>query len=172
VTGDLLAGLSVAVVVIPQSLAYAGLAGMPAVNGLYAAALPPLLAALFASSPYLMTGPVAVTALLTYGALSDRATPGSREYAVLGTALALLVGLVRVALGLLRAGWLAYLMSQPVLLGFVPAAALLITASQTANAVGVSDTPDYDNQVFQAGWALGHPGHWAGTSVLLTAGSR
>jgi SulP family sulfate permease len=172
-TGDVIAGLSVAVVAIPQSIAYADLAGMPAVAGLYATALPPLVAAVFASSPYLMTGPVAVTALLTYGALSSRAEPGSTEYVTLGLALALIVGVVRIGLGLLRAGWVAYLMSQPVLLGFVPAAALLIASSQTAKALGVEDSPDYDNQVFQAAWAVGHPGHWQAAPLvvaLLTVG--
>ncbi|MGQ0464948.1 MAG: SulP family inorganic anion transporter [Sporichthyaceae bacterium] len=166
-SGDLLAGLSVAVVAVPQSLAYAELAGMPAVAGLYCTALPPLVAALFASSPYLQTGPVAVTALLTFGALSSRAEPGSPEYVALGLGLALLVGVVRVALGTLRAGWVAYLMSQPVLLGFVPAAALIIATSQTAKALGVADAPDYANQVFQAGWALAHPGHWRIEAVLV-----
>ncbi|HVE27726.1 MAG TPA: SulP family inorganic anion transporter [Sporichthya sp.] len=166
-TGDLVAGLSVAVVAIPQSLAYADLAGMPAVSGLYATALPPLVAALFASSPYLMTGPVAVTALLTYGALSSRADPGSPEYMRLGLALALIVGVVRIALGLLRAGWVAYLMSHPVLLGFVPAAALLIATSQTPKGFGVEDAPDYDNQVFSAVWALGHPGHWQAAPMIV-----
>lgn len=167
--GDVLAGLSVAVVAIPQSLAYADLAGMPPVTGLYATALPPLVAACFASSPYLMTGPVAVTALLTFGALSTTAEPGSQEYVVLGLGLALIVGVVRVVLGLFKAGWLAYLMSQPVLLGFVPAAALLIGTSQTAKALGVTDAPDYDNQVFQAGWTLGHPGHWDVEAVVISA---
>ncbi len=166
--GDVLAGLSVAVVAVPQSLAYAELAGMPAVSGLYCTALPPLIAAIFASSPYLQTGPVAVTALLTYGALNSQAEPGSAEYVTLGLGLALLVGVVRVALGLFRAGWIAYLMSQPVLLGFVPAAALIIATSQTPKALGVADGPDYDNQVFQAGWALGHPEHWQAEAVIAT----
>lgn len=169
-TGDVLAGLSVAVVAIPQSLAYAELAGMPPFHGLYAAALPPIVAAIFASSPYLMTGPVAVTALLTFGALANMATPGSPEYVTLGAALALLVGLVRIGLGLAKAGWVAYLMSQPVLLGFVPAAALLIAASQATNGLGVDDVPDYESQVSQAAWALAHPSHWD-SSALLIAGA-
>ena len=78
--GDVLAGISVALVLIPQSLAYAQLAGMPAYRGLYAAALPPIAAAFFASSPYLQTGPVALTSLLTFGALSGLAPIGSDEY--------------------------------------------------------------------------------------------
>lgn len=167
--GDLLAGFSVAVVAIPQALAYADLAGMPPVTGLYCTALPPLVAAFFASSPYLQTGPVAVTALLTFGALSTTAEPGSPEYVTLGLGLALIVGVVRILFGTLKAGWVAYLMSQPVLLGFVPAAALLIATSQTPKALGVRDAPDYDNQVFQAGWALGHPGHWDAVAVVVAA---
>ena len=123
--GDVLAGVSVALVLVPQSLAYAQLAGMPAYRGLYAAALPPLAAAFFASSPYLQTGPVALTALLTFGALAELAPPGSGEYVSLGILLALVVGFVRLAVGLLGAGVIAYLVSQPMLLGFVPAAAIL-----------------------------------------------
>lgn len=166
--GDLVAGLSVAVVAIPQSLAYADLAGMPPISGLYATALPPLVAAVFASSPYLMTGPVAITALLSYGALSSLATPGSPEYATLGLGLALIVGVVRIALGVLRAGWVAYLMSQPMLLGFVPAAALLIAFSQAGSAFGVRDRPAQDNQLVDAAWVLGHPDRWETAAVFVT----
>src|SRR5688572_31728421 len=115
--GDLVAGTSVAVVLMPQSLAYAEVAGMPPHRGLYAAALPPLVAAFLASSPYLQTGPVAITALLTYGALASLAPPGSADYVTLGLLLALVVGVVRIAMGLLRAGVVTYLMSQPMLMG-------------------------------------------------------
>ena len=78
--GDLIAGVSVALLALPQGLAYAELAGMPAKYGLYAAAIPSILAAIFASSPYLQTGPVALTALLTYGALEGLAQPFSPEF--------------------------------------------------------------------------------------------
>jgi SulP family sulfate permease len=165
---DLLAGVSVALVVIPQSLAYADLAGMPPVVGLYASAAPPIVAALFASSPYLQTGPVAITALLTFGALSTLAPPGSPEYVALGLGLALVVGLVRGLLGMLRAGWLAYLMSQPMLLGFVPAAAVLIAGSQTSKALGVAPPP-FVNEIADAAWALTHPGSWNPAAVALSA---
>ena len=107
--GDVVAGVSVAVLLIPQSLAYANLAGMPPYIGLYAAALPPLAAAFFASSPYLQTGPVALTSLLTFGALSTIADPGSPEYVALGGLLAVIVGLTRVAIGLSKAGDIAFL---------------------------------------------------------------
>ena len=86
-TGDLIAGISVALIAIPQSLAYAELAGVPAQIGLFASALPPLCAALFVSSKYLQTGPVALTALLTFGALSTIAEPGSAEYVRLAALL-------------------------------------------------------------------------------------
>ena len=110
--GDVVAGLSVASILIPQAVAYADLAGMPAQHGLYAAALPSLAAAAFASSRYLQTGPVAITSLLTFGALATLADPLSSQYVMLAALLALMVGVIRVGLGMLRAGWLAYLMSR------------------------------------------------------------
>ena len=97
---DIVAGVSVALILIPQSLAYAGIAGVPAYVGLFAAALPTIAAAIFASSPYLQTGPVAMTALLTFGALSTIATPFSPEYVALAALLALVVGVMRVVIGL------------------------------------------------------------------------
>ncbi|MBT4437309.1 MAG: hypothetical protein HOD00_07240, partial [Gemmatimonadales bacterium] len=86
---DLVAGISVALILIPQSMAYAELAGLPSHHGLYAAALPPIAAAFFASSPYLQTGPVALTALLTLGALVPLAAVGSAEFVGLAALLAL-----------------------------------------------------------------------------------
>lgn len=169
---DAIAGLSVTMVIMPQSMAYAELAGMPPVVGLYTAAVPLMVAAVFASSPYLGTGPVAITALLTFGALSTIAAPGSPEYVALGLGLALVVGVVRILLGLLRSGWLAYLMSTPMLLGFIPAAAILIASSQTAKALGTSP-PDFKNEIAQAAWSLAHPAQWSLAAVLvsvLTAG--
>ena len=169
---DVIAGLSVALLIVPQSLAYAELAGMPPVVGLYAAAAPLIVAAVFASSPYLGTGPVAITALLTFSSLSTIAAPGSPEYVGLGLGLALVVGLVRIVLGLLRAGWLAYLMSSPMLLGFVPGAAILITCSQIPKALGMSP-PRFGNDVARAAWSLAHPAQWSlaavGLSVLTAA---
>ena len=159
--------MTVAAVLIPQSLAYAGLAGMPPERGLYAAALPPIAAALFACSPYLQTGPVALTSLLTFGALSAHATPGSDEYIELGIVLALAVGAIRVLLGLLRGGVIAYLLSEPVLLGFVPGAAVLICLSQLPTALGVP--PTGQGIVTGALDALSHPSLWDWTAILLAA---
>lgn len=164
---DVVAGFSVAMIAIPQSLAYAELAGMPPIVGLYAGSIPPILAAIFASSPYLQTGPVAITALLTFGALSTMATPGSPEYVLFGLGLALVVGTVRVLLGLLRAGWLAYLMSQPMLIGFVPAAAVLIIGSQMSKSLGVPPPP-FKSEIVDAVWSLAHPGQWNFAAVLMS----
>ncbi|MFQ5555632.1 MAG: SulP family inorganic anion transporter, partial [Acidimicrobiia bacterium] len=106
---DVVAGLSVAVILVPQALAYAEIAGMPPYIGLYAAAVPTIAAAFLASSRYLQTGPVAMTSLLTFGALSTMAVPGSSAYVALGVLLALVVGATRLALGLFRGGVVAYL---------------------------------------------------------------
>jgi SulP family sulfate permease len=160
-----LAGISVAVVLVPQSLAYAQLAGMPAYRGLFAAAIPPLVAAPFASSPYLQPGPTAVSALLTYGALSPLAPLGSAQYVELGLLLALLVGIIRVAVGLLRAGVLAHLMSEPLLVGFVPGAAILIVASQVPVLLGVNTRGD--NELYRAGWALAHIHDWQVQAITI-----
>lgn len=168
-TGDLVAGVTVALVLVPQSLAYAQLAGMPAYRGLYAAALPPLAAAFLASSPHLQTGPVALTSLLTFGALSSLAPPGSSEYVSLGVFLALLVGIVRIGVWLLRAGVIAYLISQPMLLGFMPAAGILIVATQLPSVAGAS--PDGDGILERAFWTLGHPSAWQASSLGLAGGA-
>ena len=152
---------------VPQSLAYAQLAGMPAYRGLFAAAIPPLVAAPLASSPYLQPGPTALSALLTYGALSPIAPIGSARYIELGLLLALMVGLIRVTVGLLRAGVLAYLLSQPLLVGFVPAAAILIVASQLPVALGVQAHAHGHNELYRAARALTQFGHWRLDAILI-----
>jgi SulP family sulfate permease len=166
----MVAGITVAVVLIPQSLAYSDVAAMPPISGLYAAAVPPLAAALFASSPYLQTGPVALTSLLTFGALAGRAPVGSDEYVQLGILLALVVGIVRLLIGLLRGGVIAHLMSEPMLMGFIPAGALLIVASQLPSALGVVVDPD-DSVPAAALAAATGPGTWELAAVALTVGS-
>lgn len=133
---DIVAGITVALVLIPQSLAYAALAGLPPVAGLMAAIFPPLIAALFASSPYLQTGPTALTSLLTLGVLAGTFVPGSPSYLAAAALLALLVGVVRVLLSLLRFGTVAYFMSLPVMRGFTSGAAVLIIASQLPAVLG------------------------------------
>ena len=167
--GDIVAGLSVAAILIPQSVAYASLAGVPAQHGLYAAALPAIAAAFLASSRYLQTGPVAITSLLTLGALATVAPPFSPEYVALAALLALLVGIIRVALGFMRSGWIAYLMSQPVLTGFMTAAAILIIASQLPTALG-SQAPA-GSLLGRAWWSISHPGSWETLSIIMALGT-
>jgi SulP family sulfate permease len=163
---DVIAGASVAFVLIPQSLAYADLAGMPAAHGLYASALPPIAAALCASSPYLQTGPVAMTSLLAFGALSHMATPVTPPYIALAALLAFVVGVARIAFGLFRFGGVAYVMSHPVLIGFTNGAAILILASQLPSAFGVGAGDG--SLLGRAVWTLLHPRAWEATSVVLT----
>lgn len=166
--GDFLAGLSVALLAIPQAMAYAGLAGMPAYAGLYVAAIPPLAAAYFASSPYLQTGPVALTALLTFAVLSQLAAPGSPEYIGLAALLALMVGVARLAVGLVRLGSVAYLMSQPMLIGFTSAAAILICFSQLPTALGVQPPVEGEGVLPRSLWTLTHPLRWESVSLVLS----
>ena len=163
---DVLAGVSVALILIPQSMAYAELAGLPAHHGLYAASLPLIAAAFLASSPYLQTGPVALTGLLTLGALSPLATEGTAEYAALAALLALVVGVARLLVGMLKAGWLVYLMSYSMMTGFLSAAAILILSSQLPGALG-SAAPTA-GVLQRAWWALTTPASWDTASIVLT----
>ncbi len=164
--GDLLGGVSAAFVLIPQALAYATLAGMPVERGLFVAASAPIAAALFASSPYLGTGPTAITSLLTFGALSALAAPGGSDYVALAALLALLVGAIRVVLGLMHAGFLAYLMSQPIVTGFTTGAAVVIVASQIPT---VLDVPTDETNPFLAAFeALRYPGEWRLESIVIS----
>ncbi len=164
--GDIVAAFSVALALIPQAVAYAALAGVPARHGLYAAGLPLIAAAFFASSRYLQTGPVAITSILTFGALATIATPETSHYAALAALLALMVGVGRVAFGLMRGGWISYLMSQPVMLGFTSAAALLIVISQLPAALGVQ--PPDGGILADAWWSLSTVGAWEPASIGLS----
>ena len=127
---DALAGLLVAVLVIPQSLAYALLAGLPPQAGLYVSIFPVIAYALVGSSMTQAVGPVAITALMTYSVLSPLAAPGSAEYLLLAASLSLVSGVMIAACGLLRLGFLSQLLSRPVVSGFISGSALLIVLSQ------------------------------------------
>ena len=135
---DALAGLTVALVLIPQSMAYAQLAGMPAYFGLYAAFLPPMVAALFGSSRQLATGPVAVVSLMTSASLEPLATAGSEGYIAYAILLSLLVGIFQLSLGVLRLGLVVNFLSHPVVNGFTNAAAIIIATSQLSKMFGVT----------------------------------
>jgi anti-anti-sigma factor len=134
---DFLAGLTVALVLIPQSMAYAQLAGLPAYYGLYAAFLPPMVAALFGSSRQLATGPVAVVSLMSAASLEPLATAGSSQFIAYSIALALTVGIFQFSLGVLRLGLVVNFLSHPVVNGFTNAAAIIIASSQFSKFFGV-----------------------------------
>jgi sulfate permease, SulP family len=134
---DVVSGVTVALVLIPQSMAYAQLAGLPPHYGLYASFLPPLVAALFGSSRQLATGPVAVVSLMTAATLETLATAGCEGYIAYAILLSLLVGLFQLALGVLRLGIVVNFLSHPVVNGFTNAAALIIATSQLSKLFGV-----------------------------------
>jgi sulfate permease, SulP family len=134
---DFVAGLTVALVLIPQSMAYAQLAGLPAYYGLYAAFLPPAVAALFGSSYQLATGPVAVVSLMTAASLEPLATAGSTAFIAYAVALSLIVGIFQLLLGVLRLGLVVNFLSHPVVNGFTNAAAIIIASSQFSKLFGV-----------------------------------
>ena len=135
--GDVSAGLIVSVMLIPQSLAYALLAGLPPQTGLYASVLPLLAYAMFGSSMTLAVGPVAVVSLMTGAALAPLATAGSADYVALAVLLALLSGAMLFVAGLLRLGFLAYFLSRPVINGFTAGSAILITLGQLKYLLGI-----------------------------------
>lgn len=135
--GDALAAVIVTIMLIPQSLAYALLAGLPPEVGLYASVLPLVGYALFGSSSTLAVGPVAVVSLMTAAAVGEIAAAGTPEYAGAALALALISGVLLIGLGLMRLGFLASLLSHPVISGFITAAGILIAASQLKHIFGI-----------------------------------
>ncbi len=134
---DVMAGVAVALVLVPQSMAYAQLAGMPAYYGLYAALLPVAVGALWGSSRQLSTGPVAMVSLLTGSTLAQFVAAGSEEFVAYAILLALMVGVFQLALGIARLGAIVSFLSHPVIVGFTNAAALIIALSQINKLLGV-----------------------------------
>lgn len=135
---DALAGLTVAVVLIPQAMAYAMLAGMPPVHGLYAAAITPFIAALWGSLSQLATGPIAIMSLLVLTTLSPLAEPGSTQFVQLAFLLAFLVGVLYLGVGFFRLGELMSFISHSAVKGFTSAAALIHQRYATATSFGNS----------------------------------
>lgn len=133
------AGLSVGLMVIPQGVAYAALAGMPLVTGIYASLLPALVAVLFSASQRLSVGPTALTSILVSASLGGMATPGSAEWVNLTVWLSLMTGLLQVVLGFARFGWLLNLVSSPVLMAFTQGAGVLIISSQIPALLGFTN---------------------------------
>lgn len=135
--GDVVAGLIVAIMLIPQSLAYALLAGLPLEVGMYASILPMIAYAIFGTSMALAVGPVAVISLMTFSALAPLATVGSPEYVHLAIQLSLLSGIILILLGIFRFGFISHLLSHPVINGFIIGSAILISTTQIKHLVGV-----------------------------------
>lgn len=136
--GDVAAGVTVGVMLIPQGMAYALIAGLPPVHGLYAALLPPLLYALFGSSRHLSVGPTALVSLLVASGVAPLVDGNPQRYVVLAMCLAALVGLIQLGMAFIRVGVLTDFLSEPVLTGFSAAAALIIGLSQLEHLLGVS----------------------------------
>src|SRR5699024_8306075 len=135
--GDLSAGLIVAIMLIPQGMAYAMLAGLPPVIGLYASTIPLFIYALFGSSRQLSVGPVAMLSLLVLTGVSTMAEPGTEKYISLTLLLMLMIGLIQFLMGLLRLGFIVNFLSHAVISGFTSAAAIIIGLSQLKDLVGV-----------------------------------
>lgn len=135
--GDLSAGLTVGVMLIPQGMAYAMIAGLPPIYGLYASTIPLILYAIFGTSRQLAVGPVAMVSLLTAAGIGAIAEAGTETYIALAIALALMVGVIQFLLGVFRLGFLVNFLSHPVISGFTSAAALIIGLSQLKHLLGV-----------------------------------
>ena len=157
--GDVTAGLVVSVMIVPQSMAYAMLAGLPVEIGLYASILPLIGYALFASSMTLSVGPVAVTGLMTASLIAPLAPTGTELYLQLAIWLALLSGAMLFILGLLRMGFLANFLSHPVISGFLSGAALLIIFSQLPHLFGLAALPHTPAEL---------TGQWQPVNTLVT----
>ena len=139
--GDLRAGLSVGVLLVPQGLAYAMIAGLPPVYGLYAALVPPLVYAVFGTGRQLHVGPVAMDSLLVAATLGTLGLADAGAYATVAVFLGLLVGLAQLLMGTLRLGFVAEFLSRPVVAGFTSAAAIIIGLSQVKHLLGIA-TPN------------------------------
>ncbi|MEL7368598.1 MAG: solute carrier family 26 protein [Myxococcota bacterium] len=135
--GDVAAGLTTAVILVPQGMAYAMLAGLPPIVGLYASVIPPLLYAVFGTSRQLSVGPVAMDSLMVASAVGAVAAQGSSQYIAMAIVLGAMVGIIQLLMGLLRLGVLVNLLSRPVVSGFTSAAALIIGFSQLKHLLGI-----------------------------------
>lgn len=167
---DLLAGLTVGVMLVPQGMAYAYLAGMPPIYGLYAGLLPLLIYAFFGSSRHLAIGPVAVSALLVFAGLSQLAEPLSPLYIELAIFTGLLIGLAQMLMSALRLGMLVNFISHPVISGFTSAAAVIVIISQLKDVFGL-DVPRSENQMQLLKHIVFHLSEFNWLTLLLSTGS-
>src|SRR3954471_7905430 len=165
ISRDLTAGLTVWAVLVPEALAYAGIAGVSPVVGLYAAPGALILYAALGSSRQLVTGPMAATAALSAATVAELVLVGDHRFAAFTAGLALTTGLVAVLAGLLRLGFLATFISEPVLKGFIVGLALTIIVGQLPKLFSVAKA---DGNFFEQGWhLLRELGHTDGTTLLV-----
>ncbi|MEM7253935.1 MAG: SulP family inorganic anion transporter [Pseudomonadota bacterium] len=171
---DLLAGLTGAVVVLPQGIAFAAIAGMPPEFGLYAAMIPAIIAALFGSSPQLVSGPTTAASIVLFSSLSAMAIPGTPEYVQLALTLTLMVGIIELVMGIARLGLLVNFISHSVIVGFTGGAAILIAVNQLKHLLGV-EAPSgvlFFQILFEVSGQLEHI-HWpsvlVGVATVATA---
>ena len=171
-TSDVLAGIVTALLVIPQSLAYALLAGLPPQAGLYVSILPAIAYAWLGSSRVQAVGPVAITSIMTYAVLSPLATPGTGTYISLAATLALGSGILLIAAAQLRLGFLAQLLSRPVTAGFISGSALLIVLSQLQHLFSFQPQQTSAGAVITAWLTQGRwdANSWLGAAALLILG--
>jgi high affinity sulfate transporter 1 len=148
---DLIAGLAVWAMTIPQAMAYAGIAGVPAAYALYTVPLAMIAYAIFGTSRTLSMGPESALAIMSAAAVGALAVQGSEEYLTLTIALAFVIGVLFIIFGLLRMGWVANFMANPVLKGFLAGIALVVLAGESSKLFGVSGT---DGNFFQDVWAI------------------
>jgi high affinity sulfate transporter 1 len=148
---DLIAGLAVWAMTIPQALAYSGIAGVPAQYGLYTVPLAMIAYAILGTSRTLSMGPESALAIMSAAAVGALAVQGSEEYLTLTIAMAFVIGILFIIFGLLRMGWVANFMANPVLKGFLAGIALVVIAGESSKLIGVSGT---DGNFFQDVWAI------------------
>jgi SulP family sulfate permease len=168
-TSDIVAAVIVTIMLVPQSLAYALLAGLPAEVGLYASILPILLYTVFGTSRTLAVGPVAVASLMTAAAVGEVARAGTPEYLGAAILLAFLSGFMLTAMGLARLGFLAAFLSRPVISGFISASGLLIAAAQVKHLLGVDAGGQTLPEIARSVWA--HLGAASLPTLLIGAGA-
>lgn len=165
-SSDLIAAVIVTIMLVPQSLAYALLAGLPPEAGIYASIVPIMLYAVFGTSRSLAVGPVAVVSLMTAAAIGNIAESGTAGYAAAALLLALLSGCILLLMGLFRLGFLANFLSHPVIAGFIAASGILIAMSQVKHLLGVAAEGHTLPELFRSLWA-----HFGQTQLItLTIG--
>jgi len=158
---DIIGGLTVGIVLIPQAMAYAMIAGLPPIYGLYASTLPLIIYAIFGTSRQLAVGPVAMVSLLTAAGVGVIAQGNSELYLALAIVLALMVGIIQFSLGLFKLGFLVNFLSHPVISGFTSAAALIIGLSQLKHLLGIElDRSHYIHEIVLEAFSRINEIHW------------